>query len=96
MSELEATQDPQIFIEARGEDWIRYRRTTDGRRWEVHGRCRKLGYCVVGAVIDGREVRTLKEAKAIMRTHYFPLDDPVTPEFTGCCPFRYVELEPLR
>jgi hypothetical protein len=22
------------------------------------------------------------------------LDVPVTPEFRGCCPFRYVELEP--
>lgn len=22
------------------------------------------------------------------------LDSPVTPEFKGCCPFRFVELEP--
>ncbi len=78
---FEATCDPDVVIESRGEvngqPWIRYRNTATGRRWEVHGRCIGLGFCWEGAVGPAPE-----------------LDCPVTPEFEGCCPFVFVELDP--
>lgn len=100
---LEATADPTVFIEARGGDWTRYRRTTDGRRWEVHGACDRRGDCLVGAYIakEGRVMRDKKDVEATSLKYALSgrldaeEDVPVTPEFRGCCPFSFVELEPL-
>ena len=77
------TCDPAVVIEERRPGYVRYRMLPTGRRWEVHGVCDGRGDCSVGS------------------SDPFPgppegrLDIPVTPEFTGCCPFRYVELEPI-
>ena len=87
----ERTQDPDVVIEARDPGFVRYRNTVTGRRWEVHGRCTGVARCIVGAVVDGKEVKTLKQARAIWKRGFF-LDCPVTPEFSGCCPFRFKEL----
>lgn len=74
---MQPTCDPFVWIEERGEGFVRYRNAA-GRRWEVHGTCDKRGDCWQGAVGPAPT-----------------LDCPVTPEFTGCCPFTYVELEPV-
>lgn len=89
---MEPTSDPGILIEERREGYVRYRNVESGRRWEVHGECVGLGHCIVGAVVDGEEVRTLERARELW-AQGFPLDSPVTPEFSGCCEFRFVELE---
>lgn len=91
---MERTIDPDVVVEERRDGYVRYRNVTSGRRWEVHGECVKIGRCMVGAIVDGRELRTLREARAYIRERPLLLDSPVTPEFEGCCPFRYVELEP--
>lgn len=70
---------------------MRYRRLTDGRRWEVHGKCDKRGNCLVGAVIDGEQVTTIEHARELAAGYTGP-DSPVTPEFKGCCPLAFVEL----
>mgnify|MGYP001566593262 CR=1 FL=1 len=75
------TYDPDVFIEEERVGYVRYHRVSDGRRWEVWGVCDYRGDCIVGAVdppLGPREGR---------------LDVPVTPEFSGCCEFRFVELE---
>jgi hypothetical protein len=46
------TCDPNVFIEEQKEGYIRYYRTTDGKRWEVHGICTNIGKCYEGAVND--------------------------------------------
>jgi hypothetical protein len=79
VSALSPTCDPFVLIEEQREGYVRYVRTTDGRRWEVHGVCDRRGDCWEGAVGPAPE-----------------LDCPVTPEFRGCCPFTYVELEPAK
>ena len=88
------TCDPFIFIEEQREGYYRYR-NGDGRRWEVHGVCDRRALCLVGAVIDGELVETAERGRELAMA-YAGLDCPVTPEFTGCCPFTYVELEPVR
>ena len=88
---LKPTCDPYIFIEEIRLGYVRYRRVTDGRRWEVHGICDKRGYCVLGMNINGEKVSSLEEAKKLAEA-YDGLDCPVTPEFKGCCPFTYNEL----
>lgn len=75
------THDPHVVIEAEGllgdgRPCVQYRRTSDGRRWRVIGRCVGLGHCWEGAAGPPPA-----------------LDCPVTPEFAGCCPFEYEELE---
>ena len=77
---LKQTYDPEVYIEAERPSYVRYQRLCDGRRWEVWGMCDFRGDCIIGAVglpLGPRAGR---------------LDVPVTPEFHGCCPFRYVEL----
>jgi hypothetical protein len=67
------TVEPDVFIEEERPGYVRYR-ATDGRRWEIRGRCDYRGDCLVGAVdpvLGPRETR---------------LDVPVTPDFRGCCP----------
>lgn len=91
---LTPTQDPHVWIEEQRKGYVRYR-NSEGRRWEVHGECVGLGHCIVGAVVDGREVETVVEARALwekFRELGVP-DCPVTPEFKGCCSFTFVELE---
>lgn len=87
------TCDPGVWIEEQSAGYARYRRD-DGRRWEVHGTCDKRGTCLIGAWIDGAEVTTAEHAAALAAGYTGP-DCPVTPEFKGCCPFTFVELEPV-
>lgn len=89
--ELTPTCDPTVWIEEQRVGYIRYR-NSEGRRWEVHGICDKRGDCLVGAVINSEQVQTIERAKELA-IEYTGLDCPVTPEFRGCCPFTYVELE---
>jgi predicted methyltransferase len=88
---VELTADPYVVIEERRDSYVRYRRT-DGRRWEVLGDCTGLGYCMVGAVVNGREIATLGEAVMLITESPLELDVPITPEFTGCCSFIFNEL----
>lgn len=93
---MEPTQDPHVVIEARGYAMIRYRNRLTGRRWEVHGTCDNRGDCVIGSWVHGELVRDHTHL-ADLRVRYgprlgFDLDCPVTPEFSGCCEFRFVEL----
>jgi hypothetical protein len=96
-----ATADPDVLIEEQRLGYIRYRSTKTGRRWEVHGTCVRLGHCMVGAVVRDAEgeftIRSLTDLASLRfqaieasRTY----DTPVTPEFEGCCPFTFTELEP--
>ena len=94
----EPTSDPEIFIEERRDNYVRYRRC-DGRRWEVFGSCDQRGDCLIGAVVDGfgsiESMADIDRAKAMLGVSRLlgDLDVPVTPEFTSCCPFTYIELE---
>lgn len=90
---MKITADPNVLIEEEGDGWVRYFRITDGRRWEVHGKCDYRGHCLVGAVINGVMVRDLEHLKELGDRPDSKLDNPVSPEFKGCCPFTYVELE---
>lgn len=103
---MERTADPYVLIEERREGYVRYRMLDPEtrkvvRRWEVHGTCDRRGDCLIGAVIDGVEVRDhahlarLVRAKGRARIDS-EMDVPVTPEFDTCCGadlFSYVELE---
>lgn len=92
--DLKPTCDPSVWIEASQTGYVRYRNVETDRRWEVHGVCDKRGDCMVGAVVGKYQIKTLEEARAVAAA-YKGLDCPVTPEFKGCCPFRFVELEPV-
>ena len=77
---LQETSDPDVLIEEERKGYVRYRSISTGRRWEVIGICDYRGHCIEGAVnplLGPRETR---------------LDVPVTPEFSGCCPFIFNEL----
>jgi hypothetical protein len=87
------TFDASVCIEDRRPGYIRYVQTS-GRRWEVFGECVKLGYCMVGGIFDGVKLLTLDDAIGFIETHPFDLDVPITPQFSGCCPFTFNELEP--
>jgi hypothetical protein len=90
------TTDPFVVIEEQGDDWVRYHNTVNGRRWEVHGVCDRRGDCLIGAVIHNEVVRDKAHLEELTARYgerpdsY--MDVPVTPEFSGCCPFSYVEL----
>lgn len=89
---MEPTADPTVFIEERRPAYVRYR-SLSGRRWEVHGFCDRRGDCLIGAVIDGVEITSHADLAALGRDRAdSEMDVPVTPEFSGCCPFSYVEL----
>ena len=100
---LISTADDYIFIEEQREGYVRYRRISDGRRWEVHGTCDRRGDCLIGATVDEIQIRDhehLEELKVILGKQRIDseLDVPVTPEFDDCCGkdiFTYVELEPV-
>lgn len=82
------TSDPSVFIEERREGYVRYR-STDGRRWEVHGICDHRRDCLLGVVVDGVLIETIEQARALPKPD---LDCPVGPGFHGCCPLKVVEL----
>lgn len=83
------TSDPSVLIEEQRVGYIRYR-CKDGRRWEVEGVCDRRGHCLVGAVIDGAQVRDLDHLAEIAAAKPgridSELDVPVLPGFSGCCP----------
>lgn len=87
--QLTPTGDPSVWIEEQHHGYVRYRNSA-GRRWEVHGVCDRRLLCMVGAVVNGKQIMSVEEARVLPRP---ALDSPVTPEFTGCCPFRFVELD---
>lgn len=103
MAPLVPTADPDVWIEEQRVGYVRYRRTTDGRRWAVHGSCDRRGDCLIGANIGGVHVRDhahlAQLAKATPGRIDSELDVPVTPEFDTCCGadiFRYEELAPVQ
>jgi len=95
---MEPTSDPYVMIEERGEGWVRYRRD-DGVRWEVRGVCDRRGDCLIGANIEGFGVieshDDIERAKQVLGRERIDseLDVPITPAFSNCCPFSFVELE---
>jgi hypothetical protein len=101
MDQLIDTCDPFVKIEEQREGYVRYRRTTDGRRWEVWGVCDQRGDCLIGAVFAGEVIRDHAHLDEIKRRTGLErigpdLDVPETPEYDVCCGadiFRYVELE---
>lgn len=103
MAALTPTVDPDVFIEASGSGYVRYWRASDLRRWEVHGACTHLGFCVVGGVLtaadgDVVEVEDLEHLDRLLAVPKWRavlkrgMDTPVTPEFEGCCPLTFREL----
>ena len=84
---MELTLDPDVVIEERSPGYVRYRNVISGRHWEVFGTCIWTDPETWGPCGDGTTdpVPGPPEGR---------LDIPVTPDFTGCCPFRYVELDP--
>jgi hypothetical protein len=94
----ERTADPGVWIVERREGYVRYE-ADDGREWEVHGTCDGRGDCLVGVVLDdGTMVETIEQARALieagglMTAEGQPLDSPVGPGFSGCCPLQVVPL----
>jgi hypothetical protein len=96
-SDLTLTADPHIRIEEQREGYVRYQ-SDDGRRWEVHGTCIRLGNCLIGAVIDGfgmiESHEDIERAKKKLGRERIDseMDVPVGPGFKDCCPLRVVEL----
>lgn len=92
----ESTADPYVVIEARGPDWVSYRNTSSGRRWEVRGVCDRRGDCLIGAVLDdGTVIRDHAHLAELGDRPDSMYDVPVTPEFDSCCGsdiFTYAEL----
>ena len=93
------TADPSVYLEERRPGYARYV-NREGRRWEVHGTCDRRGDCLVGATVAGEFIRDRAHLEDLARRLGrdrvdSELDVPVTPEFKGCCPFTYVELEPV-
>lgn len=87
--DLQPTADPTVYIEEQRPGYVRYV-NDEGRRWEVVGTCDQRGDCLVGAVIDGVEIRDKAHlaniaARKLGRVDS-ELDVPVLPGFTGCCP----------
>lgn len=82
------TADPNIVIEEKREGYVRYRRM-DGARWEVHGICDDNRACMVGAIVDGKLIETVEQARALPTPE---LDCPVAPGFSGCCPLEVFEI----
>ena len=85
------TADLDVVLEERREGYWRYRRISDGLRWEVRGHCDKRGDCLVGAWIDGEYVGTIERAYELAMAYDGP-DSPITAGFEGCCPLEVSEL----
>jgi hypothetical protein len=96
----EPTSDPEVVIEERTAGYVRYR-DLDGRRWEVRGECTRLGYCLIGAVIQTPgglveveslgHIEALKQELGVERIDS-EMDVPVAPGFAGCCDLEVTEL----
>lgn len=97
----EPTADPTVWIENQRPGYVRY--VSDaGQRWEVHGTCVRLGYCLLGAnirmpdgsLIEVQSLAHLADLQAARGTARLDseLDVPVGPGFTGCCDLRVTEL----
>lgn len=101
ISKLIPTVDPFVFIEEQRPGFVVYRQLDDQgvvvRRWSVSGYCDKRGYCLLGAVIDGKEVthEDIIEGRMKNKRLQSEMDVPITPEFKDCCPFEYEELQCL-
>lgn len=95
--DLEQTADPGVYIAEKSDGYVRYI-SEDGREWEVYGKCIGLGYCLIGAVIDGHVIETVEEARALIDAGGLfdkdgqPIDSPVAPGFKGCCDFKIVPI----
>lgn len=95
---MKATCDPDIIIEEEREGYVRYRHS-DGRQWEVYGKCVRLGNCLIGAVIEDfgliESHEDIERAKKKLGRERIDteMDVPVGPGFTGCCPLKIVVLE---
>lgn len=76
------TCDPYVVIEQERPGFVVYKNILTGRRWSVDGVCDYRGNCMIG-VVEPWPPKLRKDR----------LDVPVTPEFFGCCPFTFVELE---
>lgn len=87
--QLTPTADPHVWIEEQRRGYTRYR-NDEGCRWEVRGVCDHRRFCMVGAVVNGRVVRTVEEARALPAPE---LDTPVAPGFSGCCPLVITVLD---
>jgi hypothetical protein len=79
------TTDPDVVMEYKRGDYVRYRRDSTGERWVVRGHCDKRGDCLVGAIIDGETIETIERARELAEAYTGP-DVPVTPGLKGCCP----------
>lgn len=91
-----ATADPHVFIEEQRDGYVRYW-CDDGRRWEVHGVCDRRGDCLIGAVVEGEQIRDHAHLAEMCdrlgrKRIDSELDVPVAPGFKDCCPLRIVEL----
>jgi hypothetical protein len=88
---IEKTLDPDIVIEERSENYIRYRSISTDRVWSVYGRCNQCGLCVVGAYNKEHYIWHKEAGKPYavtdVRVMEGRLDEPITPEFNivGCC-----------
>lgn len=85
------TADPDVVIEDSRPGFVRYRRLSTGERWEVTGVCDRRGDCLIGAVIDGEQIRDHAHLAELQRRLGreridSELDVPVLPGFKGCCP----------
>jgi hypothetical protein len=89
------TTVPDTVIEEQREGYVRYRRLSNGERWEVRGICDKRGYCLIGAVIDGEVIETIERARELAEA-YTGQDVPVYVGFeeAGCCPLVSTILTP--
>jgi hypothetical protein len=96
----EPTSDPEVVIEERRPDYVRYR-SVDGRRWEVRGVCDRRGLCLIGANIetpDGMvQIESLEHLERLDRELGVEridseMDVPVGPGFQGCCPLEITVL----
>lgn len=74
--------EPNLWIEEQHEGYVLYWNSQTGERTEVTGVCDGNRVCMVGAVVDGREIKTVEDARALPTPL---LDCPVGPGFSGCC-----------
>jgi hypothetical protein len=86
------TCDPGVVIVNQGPGMVRYR-AADGKEWTVHGICDQRGWCVVGAIVHGWQVRDIADYRGLFDLLGdrlgFRLDCPVAPSAKGCCEFRF-------
>lgn len=87
------TSDPNVYIEEKRESYWRYIDVRSGVRWEIEGVCDRRGDCMIGAVVDGIEIKSHGHLAALCSIYGkdridSDLDVPVVPGFKGCCPLE--------